>query len=214
MNKSDKNSDRGIQDIQAILRDYLKKIIRSEDVVVDATTGLGRDTLFLAQCVGPKGKVFAFDIQKEAIEATRELLTKHKMSQRVELLQASHVEILNYVPKGIKAVVFNLGYLPNSNHRVKTLPETTVRAIGEVLDLLAYKGIVAVTAYRGHEGGLEESNALIQYISGLPKKEFSVLQGIYLNQGENSPYWIMIQKTGRIIHENPPSEENPGANYK
>ncbi|THF73038.1 tRNA (mnm(5)s(2)U34)-methyltransferase [Cohnella fermenti] len=43
-------------------------------VVVDATAGGGVDTLFLARTVGPRGRVYAFDVQREALEATRSRL--------------------------------------------------------------------------------------------------------------------------------------------
>src|ERR1700710_2144102 len=44
--------------------------LRLGDVVVDATMGNGHDTLFLAQHVLPGGRVFAFDVQAEAVEQT------------------------------------------------------------------------------------------------------------------------------------------------
>lgn len=185
---------RGIQDTQTILRNYLSNVIKCGDIVVDATAGKGRDTLFLAECVGSEGRVYAFDIQNEAIRATRELLINHGKLDRVQLLHESHIEIARFVPKGIRAVLFNLGYLPGSDHLVTTKPDTTVRSIQEALNLLSYKGIIAITVYRGHEGGLEESKTILEYVSMISRKDFSVLQGIYLNQGELSPYWIMIQK--------------------
>lgn len=204
--------NRGIQDTQTILKDYLKKIIHNGDIAVDATAGRGRDTLFLARCVGTEGRVFAFDIQAEAIQATRELLEKHGMLDRVMLLPENHSKIANYVPQGIKAAIFNLGYLPGWGKEIITQPASTLKAVAAVLDLLLEQGIIAITVYRGHDGGLEESRALDAYLSELPKKDFSVLQGIYLNQGELSPYWIMIQKTGRTMDENPSSKKDPGIN--
>ena len=42
-----------------ILREYIRK----GDVAVDCTAGHGLDTLFLAECVGEKGAVHAFEIQ-------------------------------------------------------------------------------------------------------------------------------------------------------
>ena len=195
--------DRGIQDIQSVIKDYLKKTISVGDIVVDATAGLGRDTLFLAQCVGAEGKVYAFDIQEQAIEATRELLRRFNMMSNVELLHESHSNIPNRVPNGVKAVMFNLGYLPGSTSKIITTPETTIKALEGALDVLASNGIITIVVYRGHEGGLRESLALIDFLSNIPKKDFCVLQGNYLNQGETSPYWIMIQKTRRIANESP-----------
>ena len=47
---------------------------RAGDAVVDATAGGGVDTLFLARLVGPDGRVFAFDVQAEALDRTRQRL--------------------------------------------------------------------------------------------------------------------------------------------
>ena len=41
---------------------------------VDATMGNGKDTLWLCRQVGPAGRVYAFDVQPEALERTRALL--------------------------------------------------------------------------------------------------------------------------------------------
>ncbi len=152
--------------------------------------------MFLARCVGVEGKVFAFDIQEEAIKVTRGLLIEQKMFDRVKLLHESHSKIASYISGGVKAVIFNLGYLPGSDKKITTQADITVQAVAQALNLLLEKGIIAITVYRGHDGGPEESLALINFLSGLSKKDFSVLQGIYLNQGEFSPYWIMIQKIG------------------
>ena len=50
----------------------LAQRVQPGDVVVDATCGKGHDTLFLARAVGPGGRVYAFDIQAAAIQASRE----------------------------------------------------------------------------------------------------------------------------------------------
>jgi len=208
MNK--RQSDRGIQDIQAIARSYLKKILKPGDIVIDATAGRGRDTVFLAECVGESGKVFAFDIQEEALLSTKELIEKQGLAERVVLIAACHSEIRKYVADGLAAAVFNLGYLPGSGKKLTTKADTTVKAVVETLYLIRENGIIFITVYRGHSGSREESEALLSFLSELSKKEFSVFQGIYLNQGETSPYWIMIQKNRRIINESPSAEKNPG----
>lgn len=191
--------ERGIQDIQSMQRVYLKTIIQPGDMVVDATAGLGRDTVFLANCVGTQGRVYAFDIQEEALTATSALLKEQALSPRVDLILASHTELSQYVPNGVKAVIFNLGYLPGSDHQVTTKASTTLEAIKVAIKLLKHKGIIWLTVYRGHDSGMEESQALINHFSSLPKKDFSVFQGSYINQGELSPYWIIIQKNREDI---------------
>jgi len=194
-------NNRGIQDIQTLVRNYLQSVLREGDIAVDATAGRGRDTLFLAECVGAGGKVFAFDIQEEAILATRRLLEGQGLLSRVELLKASHTEMAKYVSRGVKVILFNLGYLPGGPRYVTTQAQTTLRAAEVSLDLLQETGLAVFTIYRGHEGGPEESRALTGFLSGIPKKEFSVFQGIYLNQGDLSPYWIMVQKNRKKVQE-------------
>ena len=61
---------------QAILAEY----ISTDDTVIDCTAGNGHDTLFLAKAVGNSGKVLAFDIQKSALENTRQLLSDRGIS--------------------------------------------------------------------------------------------------------------------------------------
>ena len=50
---------------------FVKEYIAEGDCCVDATAGNGGDTEFLCRCVGRTGKVYAFDIQKTAIEHTK-----------------------------------------------------------------------------------------------------------------------------------------------
>jgi len=185
---------KGIENTQTMLKMYLQQLIQPGDQVMDATAGRGKDTLFLAECVGPEGRVFAFDIQEEAIQSTRELLTASKMLDRVTLFRESHTGIGRLVPQGIRVAVFNLGYLPGSSQAIMTKPETTLQAVNETLKLLVAKGVIVLTVYRGHSRSLEEANALNTYAAELSKKDFHVLQGMYLNQGETSPYWLIIQK--------------------
>ena len=51
--------------------DFLAEVVTQDDIVVDATMGNGHDTLFLAKLAK---KVYAFDIQEQALEKTQERL--------------------------------------------------------------------------------------------------------------------------------------------
>ena len=56
--------------------DFLRAVIAPGDIAVDATAGTGQDTVFLCQCVGETGRVFAFDIQTAALQQTTDNLEK------------------------------------------------------------------------------------------------------------------------------------------
>lgn len=69
---------------------YLENIINEGDIVIDATMGNGYDTRYLAEKVGEKGFVYAFDIQEEAIKSTRKKLEKEGYTDRVVLIFDGH----------------------------------------------------------------------------------------------------------------------------
>ena len=136
----------------------LKQAITNGDSVIDATVGNGGDTVFLASLVGPFGKVFGFDIQKEAIETTQQKLLLTGLTQQVELFQQGHETIDSVLPKNsqIAAAIFNLGYLPTSDKSIITQADTTLLAIEHILPRLRKTGLVVIVVYYGHNGGLAE----------------------------------------------------------
>lgn len=176
----------------------LKKAIKPGAIVIDATAGNGYDTKFLAETVGPAGKVFAFDIQKQAIDATTNLLRSNELLERVTLFHKGHEHIKDCIPAEyfgkISAGVFNLGYLPGGDHSIITRPETTLIALENLLDILTLHGIVVMVIYSGHQGGQEEKNAVIEYVSCLDQKLYQVLQYRFINQKNNPPMLIAIEK--------------------
>lgn len=178
----------------SLCKEYLKKAIKKGDTVIDATCGNGYDTLFLREQVGKEGKVFGFDIQKVALDNTRSLLKEHNMEDKVFLNLDSHSELDKYVNEEVKAVVFNLGYLPKGNHAIMTTPETTIVAIEKSLALLADDGIIAVIIYHGGDSGFHERDELIKYFERLNNKKFSVLMHNFINQINYPPILVVIEK--------------------
>ena len=81
-----------------------------------------------------------------------------------------HVEDFNNIPNyEIKAdlIIFNLGFLPGSNRKVKTQDYTPEKAIRNCYDLLNDEGILIICSYRAHEGGMDEYNKIIEEIKDL-----------------------------------------------
>ncbi len=178
----------------SLCKDYLKKVVKSGDTVIDATCGNGYDTLFLRELVGDEGKVFGFDIQKVALDNTYNLLKSHNMEKGVYLNLDSHSELSKYVNEEVKAVVFNLGYLPKGNHEIMTTPETTIVAIEKSLELLSDDGIIAVIIYHGGDSGFHERDELIKYFERLNNKKFSVLMHNFINQINYPPILVVVEK--------------------
>ncbi len=185
---------RRLQDIQGFLREILKPYIHAGDIVLDLTAGLGRDTLFLAENVGEEGQVHAFDVQEIALKETRKLLREKGLEKRVHLYALDHARLLEKVHTPVQVAMFNLGYLPGHNHEITTQALSTITALKAVLELLCIGGVLTLTVYRGHDGGNEEAQAVEGFLRALPRRTYSVLRGEYTNQGENTPYWILVQK--------------------
>ena len=144
--------------------------LRPGDLVIDATCGQGRDTLFLCQlgCI-----VYGFDIQEDAIEKTKKLLSENHFSDKAHLFHASHAEFPP-LPSPPKLIVYNLGYLPGGNKGVTTLQETTLQSVAAALDLTKGKGAVSITCYPGHPEGEKEEKALLEMASHLPSHDWLI----------------------------------------
>ncbi len=168
--------------------------VTNGDTVIDATAGNGHDTLLLANLVGDQGQVFAFDVQQQAVEATTNRLNEANLGHRATVILDGHENISKYISTPIAAAIFNLGYLPGSDHAIITKPNTTIQAIESILALLKVEGIVVLVIYHGHEGGKTERDEVINYVSTLPQKYFHVLQYQFLNQKNDPPFVIAIEK--------------------
>lgn len=189
-----------INKITEVNKIFLDKIVQKGDIVIDATMGNGYDTIYLGNLVGENGKVYAFDVQEEAIKSTKKKVERDNMTDRVELILDGHQNLDKYVKEEISCVVFNLGYLPRAKHVVITKPDTTLEAIKKSLKLLKPNGIISIAAYIGHEGGLEEKNYICEYLDNLNQNEFNVLHMQFTNQINNPPQLILIEKKGDIIN--------------
>ena len=75
---------------------------------------------------GNGGKVYAFDIQEEALDHTRQRLEKAGYQECAVLIQDGHERMKEYVTESVSAIVFNFGYLPGGDHQIATRPDTSV----------------------------------------------------------------------------------------
>lgn len=161
-----------------IAHQEVSKHLKPGDFAIDATVGNGADTTFLADKVGPTGKVYGFDIQSIAIDITTFALKTRKLLKQVSFFQESHARMLDRIPQSeqghIRAILFNLGYLPHGDKSIITSKDSTLLALGQSLTLLAPHGVISVLAYRGHEGGEDESEAVHEWTRSLDPARYSI----------------------------------------
>lgn len=163
---------------------------------VDATMGKGRDTLWLCQRVGPQGRVYAFDVQPEAVDRTRSLLEAEGLLDRATLFCEGHQHMAECVREPVDAVMFNLGWLPGAPHAVTTRAETTLQAVDAALSLLKPQGLLTVCVYPGHAEGARELEALRAWAGCLDPRAFDALLKCYVNQPNDPPQLIAVKKKG------------------
>lgn len=172
----------------------LQEILVPGDQVIDATMGQGNDTEFLASIVKTTGHVYAFDIQQTAIDKTAARLKEKQLIQQVSLLHTGHETIARHVHFPIKAAIFNLGYLPQSDKAIITLPKTTKIAIDACKELLLPKGRIVIVSYYGHTGGKQELDTVTEYCQNLPQAQYNVMSYRFINQKNNPPILFCIEK--------------------
>ena len=172
---------------------FILQHLKEGDTAVDFTMGNGNDTLFLSRTVGESGKVYAFDIQPEAIDSTRAHLEAEGAPENYTLICASHHLVKEYVKEPIKCGMFNLGYLPRSGRKaVTTLRETTMPAVEAAIDLLSPDGVLLIAIYPGHEEGRLEGDMLREYFSTLSRFKVCCSEFRILNS-PTSPYFFLIE---------------------
>ncbi len=145
-----------------LAHELVSQVVTKGDTAVDATAGNGHDTVFLRECVGSTGCVYAVDIQARALHETRIRLERmyEDAAFNVRLIRGCHSSLDELLPdevsKNVACIMFNLGYLPGADHAVTTLASTTSKALLASLCRLKVGGILTVLVYRDHPGGNEE----------------------------------------------------------
>ncbi len=181
-----------------VAHDLIRDILRPGDIAVDATVGNGHDTVFLAEQVAPSGHVYGFDIQQAAIESTLEQVRQAHLSDCLTLIHASHADMNEKIPEylhsKIKAIMFNLGYLPGGDKSIITQTDSTLTALTIAARIVANHGIITLLAYPGHQGGDLETVQVKNWCEQLNSRQFEV-NTIYSAERKNSaPRLFAIRK--------------------
>ncbi|MBR5307272.1 MAG: class I SAM-dependent methyltransferase [Clostridia bacterium] len=170
---------------------FIKEHIKEDSVVADFTMGNGHDTLWLCSLV-KNGFVYAFDVQEQAVNNTRERLTGEGYSN-FQLIHDGHQNCEKYIDREIDAGMFNLGWLPGGDKSIHTLRESTLPAVFSAIKLLRKGGLITINVYPGHSEGKCEGELLMEELSKLSKFEYCVFVFRLVNSPE-APFIIGIEK--------------------
>lgn len=169
-------------------RILMESNLKENDLVIDATTGNGKDSLFLLNII-KTGYLFGFDIQKEAIHNTKKLLNDYSNYKLYNTGHENMYKTLKEYTGKISLIVFNLGYLPKGNKDITTCYKTTIKAIKDSFKLLNKKGHIVITIYPGHNEGLKESKKIKEFLTKYNYK----YEEYHNDDNPISPYVINIK---------------------
>lgn len=162
-------------------------------VAVDITLGNGLDVQKFLPYI--QEKLIAIDIQQQAINTSKERLQKvlaEEDYKKIEFVVDNHINIDQYVNQ-VDFVFGNLGYLPNSDHKVMTKSNTTLICLNKALKLLNPNGLLSIISYLGQDRG-QEHRSLQAFFESLDAKKYKVIHINPLNQDEMAPTLFLCQK--------------------
>ncbi len=171
---------------------FLEDYIEEGSRCIDATCGNGNDTEFLCRRAGPSGKVYAFDIQEEAVERTKARLERAGCGERAVLYCAGHERMADYVKQDVDVIMFNFGYLPGGDHSAATRPDTSLQAVRQGMEILKPGGVMSLCIYSGGDTGYEERQVLQEYLKDLDPRRWLVIACSYLNRKNDPPLPVFI----------------------
>lgn len=185
----------------------VRPYVTPDAAVIDATCGNGHDTLALAEM--DPARIYAFDIQEQAVRATTELLQRHGYSKSIASGQfmiccMPHEQMGTVVPQDdaetdagaapVRAVIFNLGYLPGGDKERTTRTDSTLAAVRAAMELIAPDGVICVTMYSGHPEGKREKTALLEFASVLDAGKWHTAYISMPNQKHDPPEILLLTR--------------------
>jgi Putative rRNA methylase len=176
---------------------YWMNFLEKNDIVIDATLGNGKDSLFLSRLLNlDKKRLFCIDIQKIAIEKSKRLLKANldrKSFENISFINNSHEKLDMIVDVKANLIVYNLGYLPGGDKSITTMANTTILSLNNAFNILNKKAAISIISYPRHEEGKKEDLLLGSFLKSLDPKEFSVLKHFWINK-YLAPIFYWIEK--------------------
>lgn len=170
-----------------LIKEFINRNQNNNLLCIDATCGMGNDSLFIVKNINQSSTLICYDIQEVAINSTKELLKNY--NNVVYNLQSHE----SFNEESADLIIYNLGYLPNTDKVVKTNSSTTLKSLENALRITNNKNdyLIIIVLYPGHQEGLLESQVIDNYCYNLSSSKYLVSK--YLNYNRpTSPYIISI----------------------
>mgnify|MGYP001084715906 CR=1 FL=1 len=136
-------------------------------------------------------KIIAFDIQAQAISQAK---ANNSQFNNIEYILDGHEHVTKYVQEQVKAIIYNLGFLPKGNKNITTLHQTTLDSLDQAMQLLVVGGRIAIVVYSGHPEGKIELEKILSTLCILDQKKWEVWMSSFINQKNNPPQLIVLEK--------------------
>ena len=180
-----------LNNTESLFKSYMIDWLHKDIIAVDMTVGNGFDSEFLlSQNIQ---KLYGFDIQKQALKNTKRRLVDAGYTN-FELFLSNHKYIDTFLKEKADLFVYNLGYLPKGDKTITTNGEDGVDSLRKALKLLKNNGMIWITFYPGHEAGRKEAELIESFLKGLDQKNYHILKIDYINQINNPPFIIAVEK--------------------
>lgn len=185
-----------LNNVLELINIRINEVVKSDSIVLDATLGNGNDTYKLLNILDSNGKLYGFDIQKEALNNTRQKIEKIKnlASKDYRLILDSHENLDRYINYKLDYVIYNLGYLPGGDKSITTLAESTIKSVKKSMDLLNNNGLINIVVYHGHAQGKDEKRSIEAFLKEINQDKYHILKHEFINQKNNPPILYEIEK--------------------
>ena len=174
-----------------LIKEFYERNNKKDLTFIDATCGMGNDSLYMASLLNNKGKIVCYDIQEIAISKTKELLSSNNYNN-VTYHLLSHED---FIEKKADLIIYNLGYLPTCDKSITTNSTSTLKSIKCGLDITSDNDdyLIIIVVYPGHFEGKIESDLVDEFVFNLPGNKYLVSK--YMNYNRpTSPYILTISK--------------------
>ena len=181
-------------DLLELHKYFLQPHFKDGCAAADFTMGNGNDTLWLCRQMRGRGRVYAFDVQTQALQNTFARLNGEDAFHDCRLILDSHSNLKRYIKEPICVGMFNLGFLPGGNKLRTTMRQTTLKAVDDCMELLCPDGALLIAVYPGHEEGYLEGEMLRAHFRGVSRFVYGISE-FHIVNSPASPFFYLVERS-------------------